>query len=140
MLKSYRLLLLPCMLSAMIAGLSLAQAPRSPSPSSQWNITSIKVCRDYRGNISPHFEAIGSYPVYSFFIPRPVWTVNGTVVEAQPIYDRGRLVSFNLVGASYLLKTGARNTVKFSLPDQNAARVFRYDQTRVPNGECYEFF
>ena len=135
-----RLVLVPYLLSALLAGATWAQAPEGAPSANQWKITSIRVCRDYRGSISSHFEAIGTYPVYSFFIPRPVWTVNGTVVEAQPIYERGRLVSFNLLGASSLLKSGSKNTVKFSLPDQNAAKVFRYDQNRIPRGECYEFF
>jgi len=135
-----RLVLVPSLLSALLVGALSAQGPESTTIPNQWKITSIRVCRDYRGNISAQFEAIGTYPVYSFFIPRPVWTVNGTVVEAQPIYDRGRLVSFNLLGASSLLKSGSKNTVKFSLPDQNAAKVFRYDQNRIPRNECYEFF
>ena len=135
-----RLVLVPYLLSALLTGAVWAQAPESAPSANQWKITSIRVCRDYRGNISPHCEAIGTYPVYSFFIPRPVWTVNGTVVEAQPIYERGRLVAFTLLGAAPLLKSGAKNTVKFSLPDQNAAKVFRYDNSRIPRGECYEFF
>ncbi|MFC1833898.1 hypothetical protein ACFL2Q_04080 [Thermodesulfobacteriota bacterium] len=110
------------------------------SAGSKWQITSIRVCKDYRGTVIPHVQAIGNYPVYSFFIPRPVWTVNGTIVDAQPVYDRGKLVSFKLISCSHLLKSGVRNTIKFSLPDQNASKTFRYDHTKAPPGDCYEFF
>ena len=85
-------------------------------------------------------DAVGNYPVYSFFIPRPVWTVNGTVVESQPVYERGRMTSFELFNVAAYLKSGAKNTIKFSLPDQNASKIFLYDETRPAPGECYEFF
>jgi len=111
-----------------------------PAVSSQWKITSLKLCRHRGGSISPNIQAIGTYPVYSFFIPRPVWTINGTVVESQPIYERGRLVSFELYNAGVYLKSGAKNTIKFSLPDQNSSKIFLYDETRPAPGECYEFF
>jgi hypothetical protein len=78
--------------------------------------------------------------VYSFFIPRPVWTINGTVVDSQAVYERGRLIAFELFNAAAYLKSGAKNTVKFSLPDQNASKIFLYDDTRPAPGECYEFF
>ena len=108
--------------------------------SSKWKITTIKICRTYRGYLSPHIEVVGSFPVYSFFIPRPVWTVNGRVVESQPVYKRGRLTSFNLLFSTRFLTSGRRNTIKFSLPDQNGAKIFHYDQTRAKTGSCYEFF
>jgi hypothetical protein len=88
----------------------------------------------------PDIEVIGNYPVYSFFIPRPVWTVNGNVADAKPVYQQGRLVAFQLLGAASLLKSGTKNNVKFSLPDQNGSRTFQYDQTRPAAGECWEFF
>jgi len=111
------------------------------SPSSgQWKIASIKVCRAPSGVLASDIEVIGNYPVYSFFIPRPVWTVNGSVADAKPVYQQGRLVSFQLLGAAALLKPGTRNNVKFSLPDQNGSRNFQYDDKRPAAGECWEFF
>ncbi len=53
-------------------------------PSGQWKVTSVKVCRASSGAINSTVEVVGYFPVYSFFIPRPIWTVNGTVVDAQP--------------------------------------------------------
>jgi len=140
MFNSHRLLLVPLILAALLTCPSYATAQQSSSSSSKWKITSIRVCRDYSGNIIPHIDVLGSYPVYSFFIPRPVWTVNGIVVQAQPIYDRGILVAFKLFGAAPVLNSGGRNTVKLSLPDQTAAKIFRYLDTKPPNGDCYEFF
>lgn len=106
----------------------------------RWKINSIKICRHSGGAVFPSIEAIGSYPVYSFFIPRPIWTVNGNSVEAKPVYSQGRLVSFELLDAAQYLDHGKKNTVKFALPDHNGARIFLYDHSRVPAGECYEFF
>jgi hypothetical protein len=108
--------------------------------STQWKITSIKLCRNSSGTLSATIDAIGTYPVYTFFIPRPVWTVNGNVVDAQPFYDKGRLSYFRLLNAAQYLKSGAKNTIKFSLPDQNASKIFQYEQSRPSPGECYEFF
>jgi len=110
------------------------------SSSGQWKITSVKVCRATSGALASDIEVIGNYPVYTFFIPRPVWTVNGSVVDAKPIYQQGRLVAFQLLGAATLLKSGTKNNVKFSLPDQNGSRTFQYDQNRPAAGECWEFF
>ena len=140
MLRSHRILLISIVIATFSAALWFALPAKSQTSSNRWRITTIKVCRDYSGNIIPHMEALGSYPVYSFFVPRPVWTVNGIVVEAQPIYDRGRLISFKLMRAAPLLKTAARNTVKLSLPDQNTSKVFRYDDSKPTTGDCYEFF
>jgi hypothetical protein len=42
--------------------------------------------------------------------------------------------------AGALLKTGAKNTVKFALPDHNGAKVFFFDTNQIPPGQCYEFF
>jgi hypothetical protein len=78
--------------------------------------------------------------VYTFFIPRPVWTVNGTLVDAVPIHRQGRLVEFQLLNAASYLKPGQRNTVKFSLPDQTFSKVFLLDDKTPANGDCYEFF
>lgn len=114
--------------------------PADPAGTGQWKITSVRVCRNASGSINPTLEVIGNFPVYSFFIPRPIWTVNGTVVDAQPVYDRGRLVAFQLLNASPYLNSGAKNNVKFSLPDQNNSKVFHYDQNRAGAGDCYEFF
>lgn len=108
--------------------------------SGQWKVTSVKICRNPGGTINPTVEVVGTFPVYSFFIPRPIWTVNGTVVDAQPIYDRGRLVAFQLIGAAGFLNTGSKNNIKFSLPDQNSSKVFYYDQNKATAGNCYEFF
>jgi hypothetical protein len=140
MLKFYRLWLILFILAAFLASMSIGHAADESGSQNFWKITSIKVCRDYNGNVLPDVEALGSYPVYSFFIPRPVWTVNGIVVEAQPTYEAGRLVSFRLFRAGSLLKPDSRNTVKFSLPDQNGSRVFRFRNTRPRPGQCYEFF
>jgi hypothetical protein len=106
----------------------------------QWKITSIKVCRSTNGTLSPMLDAIGTFPVYSFFIPRPVWTVNGNSVEAQPNYDRGKLVSFRLPTGAAELKSGTKNTVKFALPDQNGSKIFYFDLNKIPSGDCYELF
>ena len=138
--KTARLAILLCFVCIALTAILLADVKRGASESAHWKITSVKICRDGRGNLVPHLEALGSYPVYSFFIPRPVWTVNGTAVEAQPIYDRGRLVAFRLLYSAHLLRTGSKNTVKFSLPDQNGAKAFRFDRTRAKAGECFEFF
>jgi hypothetical protein len=128
------------LLSALVAGLLIAHAAEVVPPSQRWKITSVKVCRDSRGNLYQHLDAMGHFPVYSFFIPRPVWTVNGIVVEAQPLYERGSLIGFRLLGAAKALNSGTKNTVKLSLPDQNASTAFRYDQNRPPPGECYDYF
>ncbi|MFH0826238.1 MAG: hypothetical protein V2B18_26095 [Pseudomonadota bacterium] len=125
-----------CIPWAVLFGTSFAQDPSS----GKWQIASIKLCRTNRGEMHPHIEVYGRFPVYSFFVPRPVWTVNGAVVEAQPAYERGALTSFTLLYASHLLTGDNKNTIKFSLPDQNGARVFRYDTRRPRPGECYEFF
>ena len=122
------------------SALFFVSTPSHSDSSNQWKVTTIKICRTYRGYLSPHIEAFGSFPVYSFFIPRPVWTVNGQVVESQPVYNRGRLTSFNLLFATRLLISGKRNTIQFSLPDQNGSKTFYYDQTRAKSGSCYEFF
>jgi hypothetical protein len=117
-----------------------AQVPEVFGASGQWKITSLKICRNRGGSLAPAISAIGSYPVYSFFIPRPVWTVNGSVVEAQPVYEHGRLVEFLLNGAAQHLKTGEKNTIKFSLPDQTGVKVFLFQDNRLPPGECFEYF
>ncbi|MEJ2718190.1 MAG: hypothetical protein P8182_13810 [Deltaproteobacteria bacterium] len=140
MLKFYRIWLILFVFTAFLASMSIGRAADESGAQNFWKITSIKVCRDYNGNVLPDVEALGSYPVYSFFIPRPVWTVNGIVVEAQPIYETGRLVAFRLFRAGSLLKPDSRNTVKFSLPDQNGSKVFRFRNTRPRPGQCYEFF
>lgn len=108
--------------------------------SQRWKITSVKMCRATGGGIYPSLHAVGSYPVYTFFIPRPVWTVNGTVVDAKPIYNNGRLIAFELMDATSKLNPGAKNTVKFALPDHTGSLVFLFDQSQIPSGECYEFF
>jgi hypothetical protein len=125
---------------ALLIGLYLSHAPLVLSVSGEWKITSIKVCRSSGGTLVSRVQAIGSYPVYSFFIPRPVWTVNGALVDAQPVYDRGKLVEFTLLGAVEHLKSGAKNSIKFSLPDQTGAKVFYFNESKVLAGECYEFF
>jgi hypothetical protein len=135
MIRSARLLI-----SVIFLATSLSTVALAAENSGQWKITSIRLCRSSSGALAPIIEAIGHYPVYTFFIPRPVWTVNGTVVEAQPNYDKGRLVSFKLLNSAQYLKSGTKNTVKFSLPDQNASKVFQYDQSRPAPGECYELF
>lgn len=120
-------------------GITVPFAHAADQPT-RWKITSVKICRTTAGAVHPTIEAIGTYPVYSFFIPRPVWTVNGTVVDAKPVYQQGRLVAFQLYGAGAYLEPGTRNTVKFALPDHNGSRVFIYDHSRIPVGQCYEFF
>jgi len=127
-------------LTVTMALLSWCFAASTTTSSGQWKITSVKICRSSTGSIFPSVDAIGSYPVYSFFIPRPVWTVNGSVVEAKPSYENGRLVSFQLLGATDKLNPGTKNTIKFALPDQNGAIIFLFDHSQISNGECYEFF
>jgi len=114
-------------------------ADTSPS-AAKWKISSIEICRSSSGSVYPTVKVIGSYPVYSFFIPRPVWTVNGTVVESNPIYDHGKLVAFQLFNITHLLEPGTKNTIKFALPDHSGSRVFLYDHSRIPAGQCFEFF
>lgn len=139
-MKSLRLLIPVFLLYFLLSGYSLAPAADQPAVSSRWKITTIRVCRDQLGYLSPHVQALGRYPVYSFFIPRPVWTVNGTVVEAQPVYDRGTLSGFRLLGATSLLRSREQNTIKFSLPDQNASKTFFYDQNKPALATCFDFF
>ncbi|MCX5872441.1 MAG: hypothetical protein NTY51_04285 [Deltaproteobacteria bacterium] len=115
-------------------------AQSGTSTTNPWKTTSVRICKTSSGALSPSIEAIGTYPVYTFFIPRPIWTVNGVVVEAVPIYQHGRLVAFELLNSSPLLNSGAKNTVKFALPDHNGVRVFFFDSTKFGPGECYEFF
>jgi hypothetical protein len=135
MMRSARVLvLLLCVEICFIAVSFAADA------SGQWKITSVRLCRHSSGALAHVIEVIGQFPVYTFFIPRPVWTVNGSVVEAQPSYEKGRLVSFKLLDAAQHLKSGSNNTVKFSLPDHNGSKVFQFDQSRPAAGECYEFF
>ncbi|MGC8603853.1 MAG: hypothetical protein ACP5VS_09215 [Desulfomonilaceae bacterium] len=114
--------------------------PSQAAPANPWKITSVRICKTTSGSLNSSIEAIGVYPVYTFFIPRPVWTVNGLVVEAVPIYEHGRLVAFQLMNCASFLKSGAKNTVKFTLPDHNGVRVFFFDSTKLKPGECYEFF
>jgi hypothetical protein len=135
MMRSARLLI-PLALLA----ISITTSAIAAEVSGQWKITSVRLCRSSSGTLSPVIEANGLYPVYTFFIPRPVWTVNGTVVDAQPYYDKGRLIAFKLLNAAQYLKSGSKNTVKFSLPDQNGSKVFQYDQSKPAPGECYELF
>ncbi|MEW6348366.1 MAG: hypothetical protein AB1646_04850 [Thermodesulfobacteriota bacterium] len=118
----------------------LLKAAEPPDLSNQWKIRSIRVCRDHRGTVIPHLDVVGSYPVYSFFVPRPVWTVNGTVVDSRPVYTSGQLTAFTLIGGVGLLKSLTKNNIKFSLPDQHAAKVFHFDERRVPTGDCFDFF
>ncbi len=129
-------LLLCCLI--VCVGFDLAKAQNSSS--APWKITSVKVCKSSGGAVYPTIEAIGVYPVYTFFIPRPVWTVNGVVVEASPVYQGGRLTAFQLIHGGPNLKTGTKNIVKFALPDHNGSRVFVFDPARFGPGECYEFF
>jgi len=138
--SSYRALKALFLLCALVAGLLIAHAAELVPPSQRWKITSVRVCKDNRGHLYQHLEALGHFPVYSFFIPRPVWTVNGVVVEAQPLYERGSLIGFRLFGGAKALNAGTKNTVKLSLPDQNASMAFRYDQNKPPPGECYDYF
>ncbi|MGB6067349.1 MAG: hypothetical protein WBG50_21290 [Desulfomonilaceae bacterium] len=139
MIRSVRLLVAAFVLTAFLVVPLLTQGADSNLPS-KWKITSIKLCRTRGGTLVSNVDAIGIYPVYSFFIPRPVWTVNGTVVEAQPRYEHGRLTAFELFNAAAYLKSGSKNTIKFALPDQNASKVFVYDENRPAPGQCYEFF
>jgi hypothetical protein len=139
-MKSVRVFLLGLMILAALTGFSPLKAADGPSSSTQWKINTIKVCRSSGGILIPTLEATGNYPVYTFFIPRPVWTVNGIVVDAQPIYQHGRLILFQLINAGQHLKVGAKNTVKFSLPDQTSSKVFFLDQSTPAPGDCYEFF
>jgi hypothetical protein len=136
----YRSRILLLLFSALVFLHPWSAVAADDSSQGKWRITSVKVCKGYRGAINPHIVVSGSFPVYSFFIPRPVWTVNGIVVEAQPLYERGGLTGFRLLGAAPVLRTGAKNTIKLSLPDQNAAKIFRYDSRKPPPGDCYEFF
>jgi hypothetical protein len=138
MIKSVRLIL-ACAILVVYAGISTSDA-QGTSASSQWTITSIKMCRSRSGSLLPNIQVYGLFPVYSFFIPRPVWTLNGTVVDAQPVYEGGRLVSFTLLDGALYLKPGQRNIVKFTLPDQNGAKAFLFDESRPLWGECYDFF
>lgn len=135
MLKSVRFFLALCVVSA-VCILHVVAADYA----AQWKITSIKICRTGSGAVSPHIEAMGSFPVYTFFVPRPVWTVNGAVVEAHPNSDRGKITSFQLLYAGSLLKSGTKNTVKFALPDQNGSKIFYFDVNKTPVGQCYELF
>jgi hypothetical protein len=139
MIRSVRLLVIAFISTALLV-VSFSSQGADTASSTRWKITSIKLCRNRGGALSSNIDAIGTYPVYSFFIPRPVWTVNGSVVESQPIYERGRLTAFELFSAAAYLKPGAKNTIKFSLPDQNASKVFLFDENRPAAGECYEFF
>jgi hypothetical protein len=140
MIKLASLLVLVLGLISLLSPHSIIYAAEVTPPSGQWKITSIKVCRAPSGSIVSDLEVIGHYPVYSFFIPRPVWTVNGSVADAKPIYQQGRLVAFQLLGAVSALKSGTKNTVKFSLPDQNGSKTFQYEDSRPSAGECWEFF
>ncbi len=118
----------------------ILQAAEPQDLSTQWKIRSIRVCRDQRGYLIPSVEVLGSYPVYSFFVPRPVWTINGTIVDSRPVYTSGQLTSFTLVGAEALLKNLTKNSIKFSLPDQHSAKTFHFDDRRIPTGGCFDFF
>jgi hypothetical protein len=130
--------LTPLLLALLIAGAPWCLAAEKVS--SHWKVTSIRICRASSNAVMSNIDAVGIYPVYSFFIPRPVWTINGNVVEAKPVYDGGRLVAFTLLNGAAYLNPGTKNTVKFSLPDHNGSRIFLYDHSRIPSGECYEFF
>jgi len=139
-MKPTRLLIAVLFTASLLQGFWFLPWAHSASVSQKWKIATVKVCRDRGGYLAPHFEVLGRYPVYSFFIPRPVWTVNGTVVEAQPVYDRGTILSFRLLRSSPLLRSKARNTIKFSLPDQTGVKTFYFDETKVPPADCFEFF
>ncbi len=139
-MKSIRVFFFVQFILVAVAGFSYLEAADVSSSSTQWKINTVKVCRSAGGVLVPSIDVTGNYPVYSFFIPRPVWTVNGTVVEAQPVYQHGRLVLFQLFNAGPYLKSGAKNTVKFSLPDQTSSKVFLLDQSTPAPGDCYEFF
>jgi hypothetical protein len=127
-------------LTAFLVGVFLSEGPPVFSASGQWKITSVKICRSRSGAFLSTVQVIGSFPVYSFFVPRPVWSVNGTVVDVQPVYAQGRLVQYDLLNAASLLKPGAKNTIKFALPDHNSTKVFLFQDDRIPNGDCFEFF
>ena len=105
-----------------------------------WKITSVRICKNTSGAVNSSIEAIGNYPVYTFFIPRPIWTINGVTVEAVPIYEHGRLAAFQLLNSASYLNSGAKNTIKFALPDHTGVRVFFFDSTKLKAGECYEYF
>ncbi len=139
-MTSVRVFLLGLIILAASIGLVPLKAADAPSSSTKWKINTLKVCRSSGGILIPTIEATGNYPVYTFFIPRPVWTVNGIVVDAQPVYQHGRLILFQLMNAASHLKVGAKNTVKFSLPDQTSSKVFFLDQSTPAPGDCYEFF
>jgi len=139
-MTSVRVFLLGLVILAAIIGLAPLKAADDPSSSTKWKINTVKVCRSTGGILIPTIEATGNYPVYTFFIPRPVWTINGIVVDAQPLYQHGRLTLFQLLNAGQHLKVGAKNTVKFSLPDQTSSKVFFLDQSTPAPGDCYEFF
>jgi hypothetical protein len=139
-MKSIRVFLIALLVLVALTGFSHLEAADGTASSTHWKINTVKVCRASSGVLISTIEAIGTYPVYSFFIPRPVWTVNGTVVDAQPVYQHGRLILFQLFNAGQYLKSGAKNTVKFSLPDQTSSKVFLLDQTTPAPGDCYEFF
>jgi hypothetical protein len=135
-----RVFILGSILTAFLVSAAHPQAPNVSSADSKWKINTVRICKTAGGSLEPTLTAIGSYPVYTFFIPRPVWTVNGSVVNAVPIHRQGRLVEFQLLdGASYL-NPGQRNTVKFSLPDQSFSKVFLFDDKTPVSGDCYEFF
>ncbi|MGO9117646.1 MAG: hypothetical protein ACLQPD_08550 [Desulfomonilaceae bacterium] len=139
-MKSIRVFLIGQLILVALTVFSHLEAADGQALSTQWKINTVKVCRSTGGVVIPTIEVTGNYPVYSFFIPRPVWTVNGTVVDAQPIYQHGRLILFQLFNAGAYLKSGAKNTVKFSLPDQTSSKVFFLDQSTPTPGDCYEFF
>jgi hypothetical protein len=126
--------------AAVLALPMILDAADSPDLSNQWKIRSVRVCRDHRGTLMPQVDVLGSYPVYSFFVPRPVWTINGTIVDSRPVYTSGQLTAFTLVGAEILLKNLTKNSIKFSLPDQHSAKTFYFDDRRVPSGGCFDFF
>jgi len=127
-------------LMAILSIPSVCLSAEAANSTGRWKINSVKICKSSSGTIVPSIEVMGNFPVYSFFVPRPVWTLNGNVVEAKPIYAQGRLVAFELMNAASALEHGKKNTVKFALPDHNGTRVFLYDHSRIPPGECYEFF
>jgi hypothetical protein len=140
MTMSTKLAIASLLLCILVAAPLYCHAADVTQPSDKWKITSIRVCRTSGGSIDPMVDAIGTYPVYTFFIPRPVWTVNGNLVDATPIYQHGRLIAFRLMNAATHLKSGTKNTVKFALPDQNSSRAFLFEQSAIPAGDCYEFF
>ncbi|MEW6139616.1 MAG: hypothetical protein AB1733_15390 [Thermodesulfobacteriota bacterium] len=120
--------------------LPLEALSQQPLPAQRWKITSVKICRGAGGQVLQSIQAIGAYPVYTFFIPRPVWTVNGSVVDTKPVYHSGKLIAFELYDAASKLNPGTKNTIKFALPDHAGSIVFLYDHSQIPPGECYEFF